>query len=138
MPAFRTGQRVAYRPHPGVEPERGVITEAYATVSASRVRYGTDVISKLTPNDSLSTDESAEEIVLAAALAGLGAARDVTAMLDGIIGDRALLAPRDWVTVVAADHRSHIAWATLRLEEAIRATMPLLTWAETGTAVARD
>jgi hypothetical protein len=135
---FRTGQRVAYCPHPGVEPERGVITEAYATTSAHRVRYGDEVISKLTPHAYLVTDEGAEEIVIRAALAGLAAAREVAALLDGLIGDRAGWPEDDRLLRVATAHRGHVARATLDLDDAIRETMPLLTWAETGTAVYRD
>lgn len=135
MSTFRTGQRVIYRPHPAHMPEHGVVTEADATVSASRVRYGTDVLSKLTPNECLRPDESAEEIVMRAAIAGLQAAKEVTAMLDGLIGDRPVAVD---VVEVAVEHRAAIAAATLRLDDAIRETMPLLTWADTGTAVHRD
>lgn len=134
MSTFRNGQRVAYQPHPGVEPERGVIVEAYATTSAHRVRYGDEVISKLTPHAYLVSDEGAEEIVMRAALAGLAAAKEVTALLDRLIGDRPLSLTAD----VAIEYRATIAAATLRLDDAIRETMPLLTWVETGTAVYRD
>jgi hypothetical protein len=134
---FRNGQRVAYCPHPGVEPERGVITEAYATTSAHRVRYGDEVISKLTPHAYLVTDEGAEEIVMRAALAGLAAAKEVTALLNDLIGDGSYFRA-DRLRGAADAHRAHIARATLQLEESIRETMPLLTWVESGTAVHRD
>jgi hypothetical protein len=135
---FRNGQRVVYRPHVGAEPDHGVITEAYATARYHRVRYGADVLSKLTPHECLYDDDSAEEIVMRAALAGLGAAREVTALLDGLIGETRPAEDSVFVWDVAIAHRATIAAATLALDDAIRETMPLLTWAQTGEAVHRD
>lgn len=138
MSTFRTGQRVAYQPYPEAAREVGVITEANTTPRHSRVRFGTDIISKLTSHTDLVSDESAEEIVIRAAIAGLAAAREVAALLDGLIGDRVEWPEDDRLLRVATTHRGHVARATLDLEDAIRETMPLLTWAETGTAVHRD
>lgn len=135
MPRFRDGQRVVYRPHIGAEPDHGVITEAYATARYHRVRYGDEVISKLTPHECLEDDESAEEIVIRAAIAGLAAAREVAALLDGLIGDRVEWPEDDRLLRVATTHRGHVARATLDLDDAIRETLPLLSWVETGTAV---
>lgn len=132
--SFHTGQRVAYRAIPEAPPEHGVITEAYATPIASRVRYGDEILSKLTEHRDLDPDESAEEIVLVAARAALCAAAELTALLNDLT-EETRLAPNGGVWGAVIDHRAHIASTTLALEAAIRETMPLVTWAEDGQAI---
>lgn len=132
--SFRNGQRVAYRPWSSATLEHGVITEAYATPVASRVRYGDQILSKLTEHRDLEPDDSAEEIVLAAGQAALSAAAELTALLTDLMAEQRPQ-PDPGVWAVALDCRASIAEATLALEAAIRETMPLVTWAETGRAI---
>ena len=129
---FRTDQRVTYRPHPGADPEHGTITEPYALPHAARVRYDDEVIAKLTPHDCLTPTASAEEVVLRAAQQALSATLELSALLESLAeADPSGRGPY----LAAVSHRAHLAAVTLRLDEMIRQTLPLLTWAEGGTAV---
>lgn len=137
MPTFHDGQRVIYQPIGG-SPEPGVITHAYVSPTTSRVRFGDDLATWLTDHRDLAVEQVAEEIVLQAAQLALAAAHEVTQLLDDLMAD--VDTPRGtpidkagpWTSAV--EHRAQIASITLRLDEAIRETLPLLTWAEGGTA----
>lgn len=138
MPQFHDGQRVLYQPIGG-SPEPGVITHAYVSPTTSRVRFGDDLATWLTDHRDLDVEQVAEGIVLQAAQNALAAAHEVTRMLDDLMAavDTGPGTPIDkngpWLAGV--NHRAQIAQLTLRLDEAIRETLPLLTWAEGGQAI---